>query len=248
MSSVLLVVAHKVDSILIEEVHNMSLHASVDVWVEAVTGFSKETLEKWAAVLGEKKFFKESEIQKALHTFCSAKRVTARYVPLSSIFNYTLEFVGIHKGDFPDLPGSLVIENLANFRNAPHYLTGSYEQGGLAVKCKSDVVEARENEQDNCAGGKQPHFPKLAIRYKLKYTGPITSLLEKREENDMLLLKRQNGEDKEDKEDKEDERRAEEEGAAEEAQDPQSEVRPSLYILFAALTLLFTISLPSPAQ
>ena len=183
-------------------------------------------------MLKEKKYFQESAIQKALRTFCSATKETRRYIPLSSILNHALKFVGIHKRDFPGLPASLVIKKLVYFRNDPYCLIGSQEHGNLAAKRKPDVVGAREEDMKNRVDGKQLYWTKLGISYELKHTGPITGLLEKRLENDMLLPGSGDGEDKEDEDHEEDEE------DAEDAEDSQSEVRPYLYIFCAVLTLL----------
>lgn len=125
-------VAHKkdkVDSFLIREIRDMSLYTPADIWVEAVTGFSKDTVEQWAAVFRKKNLFQAAKIKKALRAFCGAKRETACYIPLSAILNYVPEFIAIHKADFLGLPATLEIKNVVYFRNDPNYLIALREQG-----------------------------------------------------------------------------------------------------------------------
>lgn len=149
--------------------------------MEAVTGFSKETVERWASVLKEKKFFGNVVIDKAFRDFCSALYATKRYDPLSSMLNTTMRFVDENKDDFPGLSESLVIK-------VPDTLATSEEHDGLAAEREPNTVGSSEEEVDDCVDSEQlcPTLP--TVYYEVKFTCPMTSLLKKRKENDWSLL------------------------------------------------------------
>lgn len=182
----------EVDSILVKEAHDMSLYLHVDGWVEAVTGFAKDAVEKWAAVCKEKRFFEDPRIKEALSLFCIAANEPERYEPLSSMLNRIQEYVVAHKVDFPGLPPALTIKSLVYFPNDTHAFVVSDGQDAPAAKRRPDFVGVMQETVDNGVDGAQFLRAKPMICCELKNTGPLVGLLESRRQHDRLLLSSQN--------------------------------------------------------
>ena len=167
----------------------MTIYQPLNIWVEAVTGYSEDTVERWASVFREKKLFENVEIEKALSDFCRALEATERYAPFSSIFDTVMHFVDDNRDDFPGLPESLVINYEGSFENKTHPPFTSEEQGEqkeLAAEQKSGVGDARKETTEDCVTPASCSLP--AVSYEVKFTCPITGLLKKRKKHDRLLV------------------------------------------------------------
>lgn len=218
----------------------MTLYTPVDVWVEAVTGFSRETVEKWAAVFKENGLFEKSEIKQALSAYCSATEEIGRYPTFHVLLSYIQAFVRYHNRDFPYFPIYPVIKGLMYFRNSPHTRILLQEQVALAASRQFAFVQGKQDGNNNLVDLGPLLWSLPVPSYLLKYTGPVIGLLEKRMENDRLSPESndvENGDDGENRDDG---------GVEENAYDAEEEVRCYELIFCTVLTLLCSPSVSLP--